>query len=376
MPYRPNILEHIRKKLLIYIETANEVLYESGDIQTAIRNELVEDIHTYAYLNNHIIHKISNKLILSNWQNSTVPYFTNRTSGTTGPNFYYRIWSDIFKKIERDCHYGLINREFGINDDASICYLGLNTGHITDYKGITLKTKDLMLTHGLQKHTTIINPKEIMSHKLAETLYNHIHEQAYDVIITSGEFISPIAYLLKNDKIKPKKFNGLLSLTGNSTAVEDIRLLLDNNIWNKICDHMRCWDGGATFFSCKHGTKHLCDNLSSCSSNDDYKLISTDYFSLPNPFINYWNGDYAVILDSYEKCECGRYSRPFKLLAPEMSREFEWLLDIIGIENLKRFSFREGNLLIVVKSKLDRNKSKSLIERVDFPITVLVENDE
>ena len=80
-----------------------------------------------------------------------------------------------------------------------------------------------------------------------------------------------------------------------------------------VCDHMRCWDGGATFFTCKYKNYHLLDNLSWCEEADG-KLISTDYFSIPSPFVRYWNGDMCSISKSYKRCECGRLYREFEFL--------------------------------------------------------------
>jgi hypothetical protein len=76
---------------------------------------------------------------------------------------------------------------------------------------------------------------------------------------------------------------------------------------------MRCWDGGATFFTCKFGTYHLLDNITSHKSIDN-KLVTTDYFSLAAPFINYWNGDLCKIENEYLRCECGRLYHPFRMM--------------------------------------------------------------
>jgi phenylacetate-coenzyme A ligase PaaK-like adenylate-forming protein len=77
---------------------------------------------------------------------------------------------------------------------------------------------------------------------------------------------------------------------------------------------MRCWDGGASFFTCKNGTYHLNDNFAWTIEGPDNKMISTDYFNLASPFINYYNGDLCKIENEYHKCSCGRYYRPFKML--------------------------------------------------------------
>jgi hypothetical protein len=55
------------------------------------------------------------------------------------------------------------------------------------------------------------------------------------------------------------------------------------------------------------------DNLSWCIEKNN-KLISTDYFSLASPFVNYWNGDLCKIDNNYKRCDCGRLYRDFEFL--------------------------------------------------------------
>ncbi len=43
------------------------------------------------------------------------------------------------------------------------------------------------------------------------------------------------------------------------------------------------------------------------------RLISDDYYSLPSPFVNYWNGDYGTIGNTYKVCKCGRSYREFTI---------------------------------------------------------------
>jgi hypothetical protein len=77
---------------------------------------------------------------------------------------------------------------------------------------------------------------------------------------------------------------------------------------------MRCWDGGASFFTCKCRNYHLMDNLAWCEQGPDNELICTDYFNLASPFFRYWNGDYCTISTEYVRCECGRLYRDFEFL--------------------------------------------------------------
>ena len=83
---------------------------------------------------------------------------------------------------------------------------------------------------------------------------------------------------------------------------------IDSSSWRRSC----FWSF-SILFTCKEKTYHLCDNLS-WSEEIDGKLITTDYFSLPSPFIKYWNGDLCKIFDKYRRCECGRLFRNFEFV--------------------------------------------------------------
>ncbi len=78
------------------------------------------------------------------------------------------------------------------------------------------------------------------------------------------------------------------------------------------CDHMRCWDGGASFFTCKAGIYHLQDELSHVFSTENGEMASIDFFSYASPFVNYLNGDYCSVGKEYKKCDCGRWYRAFE----------------------------------------------------------------
>jgi hypothetical protein len=117
---------------------------------------------------------------------------------------------------------------------------------------------------------------------------------------------------IKKYKVKHKIAN-LLSNTNERFLPNDAYFLINNNYFDHVCDHMRCWDGGASFFTCKEKNYHLMDNLSWCEEVDT-KLVSTDYFALSSPFIRYWNGDYCKIDNVYQRCDCGRLYRDFEFL--------------------------------------------------------------
>jgi hypothetical protein len=68
-------------------------------------------------------------------------------------------------------------------------------------------------------------------------------------------------------------------------------------------DAMRCWDGGATFVTCKHGSTHWIDLL--CETRIERKsLICTDLFNAAQQFIEYRNGD-MLSSTRHGTCKCG-----------------------------------------------------------------------
>jgi hypothetical protein len=71
-----------------------------------------------------------------------------------------------------------------------------------------------------------------------------------------------------------------------------------------VRDNMRCWDGGATFFTCQHGNKHWIDLVSQIwlEGND---LVSSDLFNSAQLFIEYHNGD-RISWEREGTCACGR----------------------------------------------------------------------
>jgi hypothetical protein len=134
---------------------------------------------------------------------------------------------------------------------------------------------------------------------------------------------------------------------------------------------MRCWDGGASFFTCKHGTYHLMDNLSWCEQGPNNELICTDYFNLASPFVRYWNGDYCKIEKEYSRCSCGRLYREFELLESRpFSLKGRCIAEIrdglkrLGIRGIKQVRCSTDCLNVVSNRALEDNE-KSMISALD-----------
>jgi hypothetical protein len=180
---------------------------------------------------------------------------------------------------------------------------------------------------------------------------------------------------------KHKRRDRLCSLVSNTNErllPSDREFLLEGRA-DHVCDHMRSWDGGATFFTCRHGTYHLMDNISWAEEMEG-RLVCTDYFNIASPFVRYWNGDYCRIGKEYRRCECGRLyrefefveSRPFSLKGVCMRQIKEGLkaLDIPGIKEVRCCS----NHLDIVSTKPipkeDRRRIASLTDRFAFRFVV------
>lgn len=72
----------------------------------------------------------------------------------------------------------------------------------------------------------------------------------------------------------------------------------------RVIDKMRCWDGGLGFYECQHGRKHIYDELVFVEESDGL-LVATDFFNYSTPFLRYINQDVGKI--KCGMCECGVY---------------------------------------------------------------------
>ena len=106
-------------------------------------------------------------------------------------------------------------------------------------------------------------------------LFEFMENKSFDVIISTGPSINTLCFYLKKFNYT-NKLCKRLSHTGEFLINQDARYLKENKYIDNFCDHMRCWDGGATFFTCKFGTYHLMDNLSWVEEGESNKMISTD----------------------------------------------------------------------------------------------------
>lgn len=342
---------------LEYLPLAGELLYASEDLVRYVTDLLTRNISSWAVERCPMyarlgVERVWAKPDLLDKRAWFLPGFETAdmaTSGTTtGYQFEYRRWDVVLPWVEVENHYKMILREFGHGEGVKVLFLLLNYGRYPNEFVRVGRSDNFMERHGADDaEVHFVEGKELYR-KSPDAFFEKVIDYligvgGVDVILTSGPHINTLARCCRRLGIK-ERLCGLLSNTYNPLAFEDADYLVERGIVGAVCNHMRCWDGGASFFTCRFGTYHLLDNLSWCRE-DNGRLISTDYFSFPNPFVNYWNGDYARIGTEYKRCECGRLYRPFVM---ERSRPFsvkgrcveEWRegLREIGVQGIKRIN--------------------------------------
>lgn len=295
---------------LLNFNTPEEILY--------IKDYCIRNLKKYNQIQ---IQEQQNKSIINQhrkkWYNTQFKAFENNTSGTTGPSFKYLIWKDIYNNIEGSSHYKAVANENGINECRNV--LHLHKSQIIDGTDLikTSQTNNPILSYGFGTQTTVhqvlINSLFIEDNqKYHEQLLKYISNHEFDIISTDFTGIGNLVSIIKKLNYK-KKIAKLVCNTNSKPNLKALEYLTKNGLIDSFSDHMRCWDGGATFMTCRYKTYHLLDGLAWAYSSNN-KLISYDYYSLPSVFYDYWNGDEAEISNDYQQCKCGRYYRPFKFL--------------------------------------------------------------
>jgi hypothetical protein len=297
-----------------YAQNAHRLNYYEPDFILEVSNYCRREISSICKYDARITCK--EQLRVGN-EGLNLEYISTRSSGTTGKPFYYKIWKDIYFIIEKYCHYQYIAEQYLEQPPLNILYMIYTDLDHTERNIIQYNTNNIVKSHGYVKQATV-------HHAMASSAFVHDYYGYYkyileyanrnniDIILADGSTVASLAAIAYKLNIK-YPIAKLLSSTSTPVDHNKLEFLRLNGNIIDWCDHMRCWDGGATFLTCPYRTKHLLDGLSWCYSVDD-KLISDDYFSVVFPFYKYWNGDYATIDDTYKRCKCGRYYRKFELL--------------------------------------------------------------
>jgi hypothetical protein len=377
-----------KQVLIDYKKICKKLLYQKEEIVVEITKMLQSNISLWAKKNSNIYNKIDgiiSKEDLLEKDDWYVPEFKNescpmRTSGsTTSIPFHYLRWNKFLNFIECENHYDLVLDEFDIKNNFNLLFFFDNNNYNIK-KNITIKKnpKSFMEKHGLKRDVVVhyVNFRSLQrsSQSFYKTILSRCLSHKIDVIFCPGSVTNSLCNYIKKNNINNKVCN-LLSNSYEEILKSDVDYLNNNNLVDNICNHMRCWDGGATFFTCKYNTYHLLDNLSWCEEYEN-KLISTDYFSLPSPFVNYWNGDYCEIKNDYKRCDCGRLYRPFKFLRSRpfsvkgyAINEIYNKLKSLNINKVKQIKCYYNDIVVICDDDVEFEKKQILkkeFEKINF----------
>lgn len=310
----------------------------------------------------------------------------NTTGSTSGVPFKYMRWHPMFHMVEWDYHYNVVLDEFGVRERPNVLYFfsehykSRGTEPIVCFGG---SSHLAMNNHGSNRASVVHYVNFAVYQRDPEYFFRYLFEYVktheIDVFFTSPPQISSMCNYIRKFGVR-NKIGYLLSSTGDRILPADAHFLfVQNKYFDHVCDHMRCWDGGATFFTCRHRNYHLMDNLSWVEEIDG-KMICTDYFNLASPFVRYWNGDYCKVGKEYKRCDCGRLyrdfefmeSRPFSLKGVCMKQIKEGLkaLDIAGIKEVRCSA---SHLDVVSKQPIpmeDRRRIAALTDKFAFRFLV------
>lgn len=365
-----------------YLPLCARLMYEGEATIRAVTGKLTASMRVFARRHSMFYRSLDkigviDKPMLYDGSRWHVPGYRGKamsTRGTTsGSGFNYLSWEDVFNVVEGEFHYGAALDEFGLGERPQIVFMlfqhpfgsSPHVGRVID------SPRSPLHSHGGRNsvvHVVDREPPKDSSHEdYYRRLFDYVLPKPIDVILTSGPVINSIAYYARKFGVRGRLCK-LLSNTCEPLKVQDAASLKELGLIDDWCDHMRCWDGGASFLTCKHGRYHLLDNLSWCRSVEG-RLVSTDYFSLPSPFVNYWNGDHAEIGDVYERCECGRAYRDFRFVRPRdfyysglTSDEIKKRIKSTGATGVKYVKCYERHLEITTKWDLPQNYKNAIVE--------------
>lgn len=375
-----------------YKPLCRNLLYEDEEIIRKVINLLRKNVELWAYEKTKVYPEHRYEIIYkekllnnSDWHvadmlSESAQMATN--GSTTGKPFSYLRWEPFLYFIEGENHYDLILDEFEIKPNFDILYFIPNNIQSEDFISLKLDSTNFMEHHGTKRkartHMVNISKFNEKTEEFFKFLFEYLQKYKMDVILATGPNINSMCHYIRKLNFKQKVCN-LLSNTNEFLLADDINFLFSENCVSNICDHMRCWDGGASFFTCKHKNYHIMDNLSWCEEVDE-KLVSTDYFSFACPFINYWNGDYCKLDNNYSRCDCGRLYREFAFLENRpfslkgmCLREIQDQIKSLNINKIKQVKCGVDKLRVFSYAALsneEKQKINSVTNKFEFEFIV------
>lgn len=211
-----------------------------------------------------------------------------KTSGTTGRKKQY-LWGPHFIDVNR-FYFGLCRE-----GDRLHKAVRLSVGEFRDNGGeSSFLVKDLPADFIGYSKIVVVNVKSrgpVKGLKEALAGYN------VSLFPTAWAMLDQAAEL--THALDPE---AILHFTGEAMPAGMLQALRKRGLDAR--DSMRCWDGGATFFTCKHGNRHWCEFLSTVEFDPDDTLVTSDLFNLTQPHLGYRNGD-VVKSTPQGTCACG-----------------------------------------------------------------------
>lgn len=370
----------------IYIESiCPNLLYQDPDTIRAVSEKLKNSIKKYAESNCKVYKeaKIYTRKELfdkDSWVSKEIcvdRIVNQHTSGsTTGDPFNYFNDKKYYDYVQRNSEFDVILKEYNLYQKKLKILNLFKHPYNPSPKDFYLEKENRPIDYAFHSYLAkesnafFVNWDGYMEspdhwhQKLLELL----ESQIFDIVLASGPVINILVRYIKKYNFK-HLFAKLLSHTTEFPRHEDFQFLKNNGNVECYCDHMRCWDGGASFFTCKYNTYHLLDNLTWVYQGESNEMISTDYFNMASPFINYWNGDLCEIKDEYKLCQCGRHYRPFKMLqnrpfalkGPVKLTEIKKNISELSFkEKINQVQFENLSVNIYSYSELKQNEKNTL----------------
>jgi len=311
-----------------------------------------------------------------------------KTSGSMAYPFQYLVSKKIFYNLEINHHYRHILKEFNLLQkplkilrvsrikDIQNCKKITWNKNIFYYKSIKPRWNNYFFSHGsdhAECHSFQYHPQQ--TQEFCQYLKNIFTHEEFDIFLTSFSFVSIFMDVIK----EPVRICHLLSNICEAPEQKQVNLLVENKQIDYFCDHMRCWDGGFGFYTCRCKTMHIYEPYIE-SQTINGKILSTDYFNFNSSFINYWNNDTGHIENKWQICECGKWYRPFKF---ESNRVSFNLKKISSIELHDEISKSEITLQavcyknfinIITTAPLDELEKNRLIKAIAEPIKFTCNN--
>lgn len=310
------------------------------------------------------------------------------TSGSMANPFRYFVTKKLFYKMEIIHHYRQILMEYNLLDQPLKI---LRVSRIKDtrnckkiawkncnffYKCLNPSWNNYFFSHGSDQavcHHFQYHPRQ--THEFCNFLLSVFEKQNFDIFLTAFSFVSMFLNVIQ----KPVKICHLLSNICEAPNQNHVKKLIENNQIDFFCDHMRCWDGGFGFYTCKHNVKHIYEPYID-SKTVDGKILSTDYFNFNSSFIDYWNNDTGTIEEKWLLCECKKWYRPFVFQSNRVSFNLKKISsielhdEISKLDNTIQAVCYKNFVNIITVNELSQQEKNRLMSVIGQPIRFTCQN--